>query len=488
MAYILKHIAIRIWATILLGGLASLWVLPAFQSYTGFEWAILPVSIILLLVFMGVGWAFNRLGENLVGRLIREATAWERDSMHPEAEKAFRKAVTVFDSFLISPLMKRRKSAHLTARLARFYIARADKDYASEDFVLTYLNTHPEDEEVAEYWLQQVTSQVEPKKEHHELASRIGNIQPRNKNIQYLLTQLYLSEERTDFSALQTYRRVLNRDPKTAKKVVGKLAAIFMGEGRADDLALKIYIQAYQLNYDRPKLLRGIAACVHWIQETERTQKLFQAAKKLLTGVDEEHLKALRAGFNPPVLPPIKQKQSLIMIKRLGITLSVTISLMGNALLNFIRSTINVIIAQLGDLIHFIKSSRRSRVIIKWVTIVVLAVGVVILVINTFEHLIKKEKTSTKPAQTTAAGVVTDRFTIQIAAYLKPKHAERYVKHLKKQGLDAFWTEATGANRKWYQVRVSHFPDKASARIYGEYLKAQGVIDDFYVANYEFSQ
>ncbi len=90
MAYILKHIAIRIWATILLGGLASLWVLPAFQSYTGFEWAILPVSIILLLVFMGVGWAFNRLGENLVGRLIREATAWERDSMHPEAEKAFR--------------------------------------------------------------------------------------------------------------------------------------------------------------------------------------------------------------------------------------------------------------------------------------------------------------------------------------------------------------------------------------------------------------
>jgi cell division protein FtsN len=79
---------------------------------------------------------------------------------------------------------------------------------------------------------------------------------------------------------------------------------------------------------------------------------------------------------------------------------------------------------------------------------------------------------------------VTDPFTIQVAAYLKSEHAHRYVAQLKKNGLDAYWTLAVSANKKWYQVRISHFADKQSARQYGESLKAKGIIEDFYVANY----
>ena len=39
--------------------------------------------------------------------------------------------------------------------------------------------------------------------------------------------------------------------------------------------------------------------------------------------------------------------------------------------------------------------------------------------------------------------------------------------------------ETVGGTKKWYQVRVSHFADKNSARTYGEALKAKGIIDDF---------
>ncbi len=81
--------------------------------------------------------------------------------------------------------------------------------------------------------------------------------------------------------------------------------------------------------------------------------------------------------------------------------------------------------------------------------------------------------------------VVTDPFTLQVAAYLKPQDAERYVKGLKMKQLDAFWIKRRGKTKVWYQVRVSHFANKASARDYGKDLKAQGIIDDFYVANYE---
>jgi len=76
-------------------------------------------------------------------------------------------------------------------------------------------------------------------------------------------------------------------------------------------------------------------------------------------------------------------------------------------------------------------------------------------------------------------------FTIQVAAYLKPEDSQRYVDHLISQGLEAFSTQAVSARRKWYQVKVSRFETKHQAQLYGEKLKSQGLIDDFYVANYK---
>ncbi|MCP4625942.1 MAG: SPOR domain-containing protein [bacterium] len=71
-----------------------------------------------------------------------------------------------------------------------------------------------------------------------------------------------------------------------------------------------------------------------------------------------------------------------------------------------------------------------------------------------------------------------------VAAYLKPEYARNYVQQLKKRGLDAYWSEAVSGDKKWYQVRVSHFASKQAARDYGQRLKVQGIIDDYYVANY----
>lgn len=483
MASVLKPFAFRLWVSILLGGLAILWVLPAFQSSIGLAWTFVSVSGIIILVFIAVGWFCNRLGLYFIERLITEATAWERDSMYYEADKAFRKAVAVFDSFLLSPIVKKKQSPPITAHLARFYLARADKDYTSENFVCSYLQSHPEDEEVAENWLQQLANQDGLNKEHYELAIRIGNAQSKNKIIQRLLAQFYLDEERTDFQALQTYRRVLSGDPNGAKTVVGQLATIFLGEGRADEWALRVYILALERDRDQTQLLKGIAACTFWIPETERTRHLIHKAKKLLTDIDADRLKTMRTGFNPPVLPAVEERSARTI--RFGSTISKIISLMANTLVNVITSAFEVFIAGSRDLVHFFIRSKRSKVILMRIMLAGLVIGLVILVINTFEHLIKTDTPATENDQLPSVPVITDRFTIQVAAYLKSEHAEKYVKHLEKQGLDVFWTEAKGTKKKWYQVRISHFPDKASARAYGESLKAKGIIDDFYIANYE---
>ncbi len=84
--------------------------------------------------------------------------------------------------------------------------------------------------------------------------------------------------------------------------------------------------------------------------------------------------------------------------------------------------------------------------------------------------------------------VVTDPFTLQVAAYLKPEHAVKYETFLKKQNLDAYTIIVKGSQKTWYQVRISHFPDKNSAKAFGTSLKARKIIDDFYIANYERPQ
>ena len=78
MFYTLRHISLRIWATVLLGGLISLWILPVFHPHIGLDWSLVPALIIMIVVFMAVGWFSNRLGLSAVERLIREATTWER--------------------------------------------------------------------------------------------------------------------------------------------------------------------------------------------------------------------------------------------------------------------------------------------------------------------------------------------------------------------------------------------------------------------------
>ena len=160
MNQVLRHFTVRIWFTLLMGSLICLWLMPYLQGRIGIEWALFPVVAILLPVYFGIGWISTQWGLKSVIRLVRQAGTCERDGMYPEAEYFFRNAMAVFDSFLISPFVKRKKSATLAARVARFYLARPDKHTESEALLVTYLYDHPEDDEAAEHWINQMVNVV----------------------------------------------------------------------------------------------------------------------------------------------------------------------------------------------------------------------------------------------------------------------------------------------------------------------------------------
>lgn len=481
MAHALKHIAFRLWGTVLIGGLIGLWLLPALDFGLEPVWVPVPAAALVILVFLFLGWLFNRLGLLLADRHIEEAVAWERVGSTAAAGAAYEKALSVFDSFLISPRAKRVASDRLTSRLTRFYLAKSDKQHASETFVAYYLQAHPDDSEVAESWLRQARAGEGLDPRFHDTAAGVGEALAGNRVIQQLLARLYLSENRTDFPALQTYRRATGGRGRAGRAIARDVASLFLRDGRADEWALQLYLQADAEDKPGQELLNGIAACVHWIPETPRNRRMLTVGHQHIEGIAPDQLALMRVGFTPPKpLEPPKTKSGITKIWVLT----------GRALWSGLIGTVSVVVAGVRaalsltrKLISRVQRAPLTRPILNWIAVTILTAVVVVLIINTVAYLVRPR--SPGPAATPVKKVVTDKFTLQVAAYLKKKHAEKYVAHLKTLGLDAFWVVTTRRDKRWYQVRVSHFPDKAAARAYGQSLKDQGLIDDFYVANYD---
>ena len=477
MLSILRHFSIRIWLTVMLGGIVSLMVLPMLQPRIGLEANFLMTAAILIFFFLATGWVLNRWALNNANYLMAEAGVFERDGMYPEADKAYRKAVAILDSFMVSPLVKRKNAGNLGARLARFYLAHSRRDQASEVFLVSYLNSNPQDEEVAEHWLHQIESGGGLKEEHQDLAARIGEAARGNNYIQSTLGRFYLLLERTDFPALQTYRRVCKMEDSATGGFIVDLARLFIKEGRSDEWALEIYLQALAKGGDRTRHLRGLAACLRWTPVTERNGPLLESARHHLREFDAKTLKMMRAGFHPPVTAPspLKARSSFQPGKLLDGA--------AHSLYRYLAAIMRRAAASCGNFAALIQRSKTVRRTISGILLISLVSGIGILVANTIRHLTVKDTTADEVV-TIAGGVTTDPFTLQVAAYLKPEYAKKYVRQLKNRGLDAYWSEAVRGQKKWYQVRISHFDTKQAARNFGEKLKTQGVIEDYYVANY----
>jgi len=473
----LRHISLRIWIAVLLGGVVSLLVLPILQIRIGLEHNLFVAAAILLFFFMAAGWVLNRWALNTADYLMAEAGVFERDGMYPEAENSFQKAVAIFDSFMVTPFVKHPKAADLGARLARFYLARSRRDHVSENFLVAYLKSNPQDEEVAKHWLHLIESGAGLKEEHQELAARIGGAQPNNNYIQSTLARFYLLLERTDFSALQTYRRVCAGNDSTTAGFIDDLARLFVKEKRADEWALEIYLLALANNAGQAGFLRGLAACVHWTPASGRNKQLLLSAHQYLKGIDPDQLKKMRADFHPPV-PTQPAGQSRKVIKS-GALLFSAIQVIHHTPGLIIRW----IVRRVKAAAKLIQRSRKVRRISTGILLLGLALGIGALVVNTVSHLSVKEAPADKN-KALPVKAITDPFTLQVAAYLKPEYAKNYVRKLNDLGVDAYWSEAVSGDKRWYQVRVSHFGTKQSARDYGEKLKSTGIIDDYYVANY----
>jgi hypothetical protein len=366
--------------------------------------------------------------------------------------------------------------------MARFRLAQTEPESSSDAVVGAYLAAFPGDRDVAVRWLDGILSGGAVTPGAHDIAARIGSVHGEDAAVQRMLAQFYLAERRCDFAALKTYRQVVDAGQPLPAELIGDLADLFLSQPRADDLALTVYVDAYARGGRDTRLLPGIAACCRMIRPGPLTLPLLEKADKALAGFDASRRAAMAADFLPPsaeAAPSLPARRR--RINRQGIWPTIRKALAGlgrqaSRLAAGFYGWWRKLRAGLG--------SRQARSALKWSAMGLFTIALGWLVVSTATHLAD----TIQPVEKAPVPVdvpVTDPFTLQVAAYVKETDARRYVAQLKGQGLDAYWTRASGSSKTWYQVRVSHFATKAEARVVGEDLKKQQLIGDYYVANYK---
>lgn len=420
----------------------------------------------------------DKIGAAYLRRRVNEAAVWERAGMTAEAEAAFQKALTVFDSFWLSPLYRRRRTPWFMARLARFYITQSIRNSYADAMVKGYLLKHPDDADVASTWLEQLLSRKRPSRIDYDVTARIGEALVDDAGIQQLLMEFHLSNARADFHAVQTYRRVWEYRRPLPPELLKPLAELLAREGWLTHWSLRVYMEAFQ--HDCQEALEGIAGCACWLQPTVENRSDLAAAKTLLARYDAKQVAALARRFKPAPSsgPPAKptRRPSVPNKRQEGASTS-----------GVLGTIAHIPAAVHAALIRVWRAAGQKPVLRR--AAIGIALGLCIgIVVAVGRHAVVPGPVE-PPATETAVPVeqppeVNDPFTIQVAAYLKSDDAQRFVDQLKHHDLDAFWTKATSANRTWYQVKVSHFRTKDQAMQYGQELKSKGLIDDYYVANF----
>lgn len=479
-----RHYAIRLWATALFGTITGMVLLPWWQRFWGVHWLIAPVTVMLAVIFIGFGWVMNRFGILFLMRQLKEAAVYERAGLIPETKSAFEQAAALFDSFWLSPAKRKSENFRLSSRMARFYLSRPVLDAHCRLVLAAHLKYFPYDEIVAESWLSRLLGIRENFPEEYDVASLVGETLQELPEIQWGLFQFYLKDNRTDFNALKVYQRVWERKSFLPEPVLSKLACLLLDSTMLNDWCLGIYLRAYEIR--ESECLEGIAAAARWLPETVDNTSILATARNLIADLPQDRLASLTHRF---------EKHRDITGGRPAPGRKITqdrafgVDILHRSLAAIYVSGRRTIAAWSRSVRGFAKfwrlSGRIRKAFVGGVICLLVVWGGVLLRPAPHTGPEETRPLETPPAVEQLAPIITDPFTIQVAAYINPNDAKGYVRMLKDKGLDAYLTKATSASRVWYQVKVAHFPTKAQARQYGDQLKSKGLIDDFYVANYQ---
>jgi len=424
LIWLLRHISVRLWLTAIISMPVSFYIVSQPGIVPDLINPVVLFLSIVLLVFIVFGSILNLIGKKMISKYIKEGVAWERAGIFKRSEEKYYKALRIYDSFLISPFSARSLAEKISGAVAKFMAVTDVTDTAFEKASTLFLRLSPHDEDMTLLWLRRLfqTKDLDLKTMDHDILTLIAENHHTSNRILPLLTNIFIQLERTDYTAQKVYKQALTYLKKDSSK--------------------RVIIQ---------KLVRDN-------EEDGQIPSKLSFAK------------------SSPVTRERSKKKSNIS------------NLLKKIFSPFIKLP-ELVISTGKKFFQLISTNEKSKTYIRYSLIflcLLLATGILF---NTFSIVMgpKSETRNVKPDQVTAPVKAPPApemlYTIQIAAFLSKPHARKYSDRLIKSGLDARVVKVKGKSKTWFLVRISKFKDKSSAAAYGQKLKQEGLIKDFFVAN-----
>lgn len=434
MIWRIRNISLIFWLTTIIVIPIAFIILPGLIGVFPGVNPIVFISVFFIFVGSVVSLLNHLLVRRIIFDLIREGQVWERSGITHRAEKKYNRAIRVFDSFLFWPFRTGPVILHMVKTVARFQLNSGIENENFKLAVTTYLKINPLDKDISRLWLKQL----------------------RNAGIITTTEQEVLS--------------LLAENHETDEKLLPLVADILLGLGRSDFMARKVYNQILQLPMLKGRYENRISSLIGHDKE-ERYEDDIILSKSVPS---ERRMQTIFYHMGSAINN---------LFKTLGKVKIIAI-LFKSLIVKFIKwfgNLVSFILLNLVRAVEFFKIHDQVRFYIKAGCLVLISGWLIYFMVGTITHLHKPAPK--KPEQKPVVEQIPKPFTIQVAAYLKQKHADRYVAELKGQGLDARIKKVAGGGKTWYVVRVSSFADKESAAEYGRRLKQEQVIDDFFVSN-----
>lgn len=423
MIRILRYISVCLWITVLLAVPGSFFII---SLSVRFGFTLSPIFIgALVFVLTGVliGFLMNSIAKKWIISLIKEGQAWERSGLVEKAKRKYLLALRVYDTFLLSPLSEKKTSEKITSVIAGFWLNNPGDNPNFKLGTAMYLKMNPVDADMAGLWLSRI--------------SQANIVTSLEQEVLYVLAQAH----------------------KENIRLLSLLATIFLGLQRSDLVAKKIYQQVMAT----PDLAKIYQSRIYELTDESEDNSIRQAIFSMPEQVPEKF-----AGISEKLFGYVSGVW--LSAKNVWIFLAQKMGSVAHHVLLFFRR-----------LVVYFKIHEKFRLYLKASVFGMFLAGFILFMVSTLSHTLKTRVTEDK--QTVQEKIIRKPFTIQVAAYLTLAHAQNYVDSLKKKQIDASIKKVEGGGKTWFVVSVSEFIDKQSATEYGNALKQQHLIDDFFVNN-----
>lgn len=419
MTRVLRNIGIYLWIVTLIAIPLNFYFMP--QLILFFP-GINPATagfVIIIGIAAVTGFLMDFAAQKIVIDLMKQGQTWERSGILNKAEENYIKALRIYDTFFFLPFSVKKITRKISGTIARFSL---NADVANRHFKLctaVYLKMNPGDEDIAQLWLGRLRQSSMVTSLEQEVLTSLAEKHFASKLLSVLMVDIFLGLGRKDFAAKKLYQQIL-KDPLLKDRYSKKIEDTI---GKTDKTLQQ------EVSYFVPA------------QESEKKLEIRKKVQK------------------------IADKTVFYLKKSIAV----------------IRSVSNLLIVSMGRTIVYVKKHEKVQLYIKAGLIVLPSAGLLFFMINTMSYMFQSSWVEKEKVQIQIQ--VPKPFTIQVAAYLKQKHALSYVDLLKQKGVDAILKKVDGGGKTWYVVKVSEFADKKSAKAYGRELKQKKIIDDFFVNN-----